>query len=296
MEPPATEPPPSVIQVIKAPRPSKPVLLGNEIPEFLAPPGLKWSDAEHYRTIHMSAKRFCRHSWMLRALQWYVPFFTILGYETTRLFDLHLKRHFEIYSSPTEEITSTYNPDGGYSGLGDNEAPGSYIMEELIKQYLINLQVHADKTYPTVVLKFMVLWLQKYENISLSAAKRRATCIYKKLVDPKRGSSWVKNGNDFQAKRLKYWRQLFRIKPKLLRHPGGKVVANRRYFNLMFRTNGVGMRLVTYEWILVPNEPKAKPRPKSTLKRKAGPKPMTQPKTKRAGKPKVATLAKRVVV
>ncbi|KAJ1924968.1 hypothetical protein GGI09_003939 [Coemansia sp. S100] len=64
----------------------------------------------------------------------------------------------------------------------------------------------------------------------------------------------VKLLEDFQVNRTSYWRKFFRIKPKLLRHPGEHIVGNRSYFNMMFRTDGVNAHLITYQWNVVPKK------------------------------------------
>ncbi|KAJ2057399.1 hypothetical protein GGI08_003642, partial [Coemansia sp. S2] len=96
----------------------------------------------------------------------------------------------------------------------------------------------------------------------------------------------VKNVDNFNAWHIKYWHQLFKIKAKLLRHSGEKVVANYHYFNLKFHTNGVGVRPITYKWRLIPDAPR------TTFKCKTGPKTMTQPEPKHAAKTKPTPLAK----
>ncbi|KAJ2500346.1 hypothetical protein IWW47_003239 [Coemansia sp. RSA 2052] len=71
----------------------------------------------------------------------------------------------------------------------------------MVEQYLTNLQVHAHTIFPTVVRRYIVLWLTKVEGIGNSAAKKCARGVYKKLVDPTRGcdrADWARFGAPLQ--------------------------------------------------------------------------------------------------
>ncbi|KAJ1662008.1 hypothetical protein GGF38_003419, partial [Coemansia sp. RSA 25] len=82
-----------------------------------------------------------------------------------------------------------------------SDKPASGMMAYMVEQYLTNLQVHAHTIFPTVVRRYIVLWLTKVEGIGNSAAKKCARGVYKKLVDPTRGcdrADWVRFGAPLQ--------------------------------------------------------------------------------------------------
>ncbi|KAJ2573910.1 hypothetical protein GGH95_003991, partial [Coemansia sp. RSA 1836] len=89
---------------------------------------------------------------------------------------------------------STYSPQpnpNGYWRSKKSDKAASGMMAYMAEQYLINLQLHAHTIFSTVVRHYIVLWLTKIEGIGVSAAKKCARGVYKKLVDPTRGCDRV---------------------------------------------------------------------------------------------------------